>query len=113
MFKKLMVGGAAAAAIAAAGIAAAGPAGATIAVIGGEGDHSAVNYRNELRYAGITHEDANNAADLGSRLCAKRYDGYSERQLIRELDGPDTPYNYEESLVMVRGAEFHFCPEYD
>jgi hypothetical protein len=112
MFKKIMVGGVAAAAIAAAGIVAAGPAGATAAVIGGAGDHSAPNYRDELRYAGISHEDAVNAADLGSRLCAKRYVGYSEEQLILDLAGPGTPYNTEESVAMVLGAEFHFCPGY-
>jgi hypothetical protein len=109
--KKMIVGCLAAGAVALS-VAAAGPAGATLATIGGRGDHSAVNYRDELRYAGIAHEDAVNAADLGSRLCAKRYEDYSERQLIRQLDGPDTPYTVEEAVAMVTGAEWHFCPEY-
>jgi hypothetical protein len=38
--------------------------------------------------------------------------GYSHRGVIAELAGPATPYNTEEAVAMVDGAEFHFCPEY-
>jgi hypothetical protein len=94
------------------GIAMASPAGATIATIGAQGDHSAVNYRDELRYAGLRHEDQWNAADLGSRLCAERYEGYSRRQVERELAYSPDDYTAEQIIAMVMGAEWHFCPEY-
>jgi hypothetical protein len=109
VMKKKIFGGIVAAAIAAVGIAAAGPAGATVAVIGAEGDHSAVYYAAELQYAGM-NEYTWQAASLGPNVCEQRSEGYSERQLIRLWDGPTTA---EQSVAIVDGAEFHFCPGYE
>ena len=113
MFKKITVGGVAAAAIAAAGIAAAGPAGATIAVIGSEGDHNPYHYRDELRYTGLYHEDVANAYSLASRVCGKRSIGYTEEQLIRGLEYSADQYTSEQAVMIVSGAEYHFCPAYE
>jgi hypothetical protein len=109
--KKTIVGGIAAGTVVL-GIAMASPAGATPSVIGDRGDHSAINYRDELRYSGLHHEDQWNAADLGSRLCSERYEGYSRRQVERELFYSPDDYTNEQIVAMVMGAEWHFCPEY-
>jgi Protein of unknown function (DUF732) len=108
---KKMIGGIAAAAVGVS-LALAPQANATLATIGERGDHSAINYRDELRYAGINHEDQWNAADLGSRLCEERYEGYTRRQVERHLSYSPDDYTTEQIVAMVMGAEFHFCPEY-
>jgi hypothetical protein len=113
MFKKILVGGAAAAAIAAAGIAGAGPANAAVATIGSRGDYNPYNYRDELRYSGLYHEDVSNAAELGPRICRQRFTGYTEDQLIDSLVGPDPLYTTEQAVEIVLGAEYHFCPGYE
>jgi hypothetical protein len=109
--KKLIIGGIAAAAIAV-GLATAGSAGATVATIGERGDHNPYNYRNELRYTGLNHEDVYNAASLGPRVCVRRQMGYTEGQLVSSLDdGPD--YTAEQAVEIVMGGEYHFCPSYE
>ena len=67
----------------------AGSAHADIAVIGSEGDWDAYHYRDELRYAGLVHEDVDNAASLGPRVCRLLSMGYSGDQVMRSLD-PDS-----------------------
>jgi hypothetical protein len=109
--KKTIVGGLAAVAIAA-GIATASTANATIAVIGSQGDHDPYNYRDELRYTRLYHEDVTNAVSLASRVCGKRAMGYTEEQLISGLYGPDPLYTSEQAVMIVKGAEYHFCPAY-
>jgi Protein of unknown function (DUF732) len=111
--KKKIFGGIVAAAIAAVGLAAAGPAGATIAVIGPRGDHDPYNYRDELRYTRLYHEDVTNAASLASRVCGKRAMGYTEEQLIRGLEYSVDQYTSEQAVMIVEGAEYHFCPAYE
>ena len=86
---------------------------ATMSVIGREGDMSPYNYRDELRYAGLLHEDADNAAMLGRRICGQKDMGYTARKITWLLDPDDTYYTGEQDVVLVRGAEFHFCPVYD
>jgi hypothetical protein len=110
--KKRIFCGIVGAAIAAVGIAAAGPAGATIAVIGPQGDHNPYNYRDELRYTGLYHEDVTNALNLASRVCGKRAMSFNEDQLVRGLYGPDPLYTSEQAVMIVKGAEYHFCPAY-
>ncbi len=87
-------------------------ANATIAIIGSQDDHDPYNYRDELRYTGLYHEDVTNAASLASRVCGKRAMGYSEDQLVRGLEGPDPLYTSEQAIMIVEGAEYHFCPAY-
>jgi Protein of unknown function (DUF732) len=110
--KKMIVGGLGAVAIAA-GIATASTANGTIAVIGSRADHDPYHYRDELRYTGLYHEDVTNAVSLASRVCGKRAMGYTEEQLISGLEGPDPLYTSEQAVMIVEGAEFHFCPAYE
>lgn len=95
------------------GVGLAGPANATVATIGAKGDMNPYNYRDELRYSGLYHEDVSNASELGPRICRQRMAGYSEDELISSLDGPDPLYNAEQAVEIVLGAEWHFCPGYD
>ena len=95
------------------GVGLASSANATIAVIGSRGDHDPYHYRDELRYTGLYHEDATNAVSLASRVCGKRAMGYTEDQLISGLEGPDPLYTSEQAVMIVGGAEFHFCPAYE
>ena len=39
--------------------------------------------------------------------------GYTEEQLISGLDGPDPLYTSEQAVMIVSGAEYHFCPAYE
>jgi hypothetical protein len=89
------------------------PAHATIAVIGSRGDQDPYHYRDELRYTGLYHEDVTNAVSLASRVCGKRAMGYFEEQLIRGLEDSADLYTSEQAVMIVSGAEFHFCPAYD
>jgi hypothetical protein len=89
---------------------AAGPASATGAVIGDEGDYNPDNFRDELRYAGIYHEDVSNASELGPRICRQRAQGFSSSWLEDDLISND--YAVEQAVAIVRGAEWHFCPRY-
>ena len=93
------------------GVGLAGPANATISVIGSEGDYNPYYFRDELRYAGITHEDVANASELGPRICRQRAEGWTSGQLEDSLMSND--YTSEQAVVIVRGAEFHFCPQFD
>lgn len=95
------------------GVGLASSANATIAVIGSRGDHDPYNYRDELRYTGLYHEDAPNAESLASRVCGKRAMSYNEEQLVSGLIGPDPLYTSEQAVMIVSGAEYHFCPDYD
>jgi hypothetical protein len=88
-----------------------GSANATISVIGRSGDMDPYHYRDELRYAGIVHEDAQNATELGPRICRQRIAGWSSGQLEDSLIDEGN-YTTEQAVVIVRGAEFHFCPAY-
>jgi hypothetical protein len=110
--KKMIVGGLAAVAIAA-GIATASTANATIAVIGSRGDMDSYHYRDELRYTGLYHEDVTNAMSLSSRVCGKRAMGYNEEQLVRGLEYSADQYTSEQAVMIVSGAEYHFCPAYE
>jgi hypothetical protein len=107
--KKMTIGGLAAVAIAGV-IATAGTAHATGAVIDDKGDYDPYNFRDELRYAGIVHEDVNNAAELGPRICRQRAEGYSSSWLEDDLISND--YTVEQAVAIVRGAEWHFCSTY-
>jgi hypothetical protein len=106
--RKIAVGAAMISAMAAA--VGAGPARADIAVIGSEGDWNAYHYRDELRYAGLLHEDVDNAASLGPRVCRQLAMGYTGDQVMRSLDPDSSYYTIEQDVVIVRGAAFHFCP---
>jgi hypothetical protein len=110
---KVALAGAAITAGMAVGVGLASSANATVAVIGSRGDHNPYHYQDELRYSGLYHEDATNAASLASRVCGKRAVGYSEDQLIRGLIGPDPLYTSEQAIMIVEGAEYHFCPAYE
>lgn len=110
---KVALAGAAITAGMAVGVGLASSANATIAVIGSQGDHNPYHYRDELQYTGLYHEDVTNAASLASRVCGKRAMGYTEDQLIRGLEGPDPLYTSEQALMIVEGAEYHFCPAYE
>jgi hypothetical protein len=110
--RKIAVGAAIVSAMVAAVIGA-GSAHATIAVIGSEGDMNPYNYRDELRYAGLLHEDVNNAASLGPMVCRQRAMGYSGDQIMRLLDPSSSYYTAEQDVVIVGNAEFHFCPVYE
>lgn len=94
------------------GVGLASSANATIAVIGSRGDHNPYNYRDELRYTGLYHEDVTNALSLASRVCGKRAMGYNEDQLLNGLIGPDPLYTSEQAVVIVENGEYHFCPDY-
>jgi hypothetical protein len=83
-----------------------------IETIGQRGDMNPYNYRDELRVVGLYHEDVNNAASLGPRICAQRAMGYTEIRLIDSLIGPDPLYSVVQSFQIVEGAEWHFCPGY-
>jgi hypothetical protein len=109
--KKMIMGCIAAAALAA-GIATAIPANAIPSVIGDEGDYSALNYRDELRYSGLYHEDVSNATELGPRICRQRAEGYSSSWLEDGLIYSPDRYTVEQAVAIVRGAEWHFCPVY-
>jgi hypothetical protein len=85
---------------------------ATIAVIGSRGDMDPYHYRDQLRYTGLYHEDVTNALSLGHRVCAARYRGFTEGQLVSSLDNFDE-YTSEQAVGIVDGAEFHFCPGYE
>jgi hypothetical protein len=89
------------------------PASATIATIGSRGDMNPYHYRDELRYTGLYHEDVANAYSLASRVCGKRAMGYNEEQLIRGLEYSADQYTSEQAVVIVSGAEYHFCPAYE
>ncbi|HEY4796638.1 MAG TPA: DUF732 domain-containing protein [Mycobacterium sp.] len=95
------------------GVGLASSANATIAIIGSRGDHDLYNYRDELRYTGLYHEDATNAESLESRVCGRRAMSYTEEQLVRGLEGPDPLYTSEQAVMIVEGAEYHFCPTYE
>jgi hypothetical protein len=95
------------------GVGLASPANATIAVIGSRGDQEPYHYRDELRYTGLYHEDVTNAMSLALRVCGKRAMGYNEEQLISGLVGPDPLYTSEQAVMIVEGAEYHFCPAYE
>ena len=71
------------------------------------------SYRDELRYTGLYHEDVANAYSLASRVCGKRAMGYNEEQLIRGLEYSADQYTSEQAVVIVSGAEYHFCPAYE
>jgi len=108
--RKFILGGFAAATVAL-GVGLASPASATMATIGERGDYNPYNYRDELRYTGLNHEDVYNASSLGPRVCVRRQMGYTEEQLVSSLDdGPD--YTAEQAVEIVMGGEYHFCPSY-
>jgi hypothetical protein len=94
------------------GVGLAGTAHATIATIGVRGDMSAVNLTDELRYTGM-HQFVFQSETLGPWICSERASGVSEDGLIHYYDGPTTPYTAEQSVVIVMGSEYHFCPEFE
>jgi hypothetical protein len=114
--KKIILGGIAAAVIitgsAFAGLFGSGTAHATAAAIGREGDFDPYNYRDELRYTGLYHEDVTNAYSLATRICGKRAMGYSSGQLMDGFIYSPDQYTVEQAVAIVRGAEWHFCPAY-
>jgi hypothetical protein len=93
------------------GLVIAAPAHATPAAIGHRDDHSANNFRDELRYTGLAHEDSDNALDLAIQTCMDRSQGASSAWLIRRWDS-DPYYTVEQAVEIVRGGEWHFCSEY-
>lgn len=99
------------AAITAVGLGFATTANATNATIGERGDMSAVNYRDELGYANI-REYTWQAQTLGPSVCSYREQGYTEDALIGAEEGAPGYYKVEQSVAIVMGAEWHFCPEY-
>lgn len=96
-----------------AGLGLAPQANATIAVIGSRGDMDPYHYRDELRYTGLYHEDVTNAMSLSSRVCGKRAMGYNEEQLVRGLEYSADQYTSEQAVMILSGAEYHFCPAYE
>jgi len=97
--------------VAAVGVGLASPANATIATIGERDDWSADNYRDELRYSGLVHEDSDNAFGLAMRTCGDRSHGWPSAVLERRWMR-DPYYTTENAVVIVRNAEFHFCSQY-
>ncbi len=71
------------------------------------------HYRDELRYTGLYHGDVGNARSLAARVCGKRAIGYNEEQLIRGLEYAVDQYTPEQAVMIVGGAEFHFCPGFE
>jgi hypothetical protein len=82
------------------------------AIYGYQGDHDPFAYRDELRVAGLNHEDVDNARNLSGRLCGERAEGYTQRQVIWHLDQSPDGYTVHQEVAMLGGAEFHFCPQY-
>jgi hypothetical protein len=103
----------AAGALGVAAVGVASSANAKPATIGSQGDHDPYNYRDELWYTGLHHEEATNAQSLASRVCGKRAMGYNEDQLVSGLIGPDPLYTTEQAIEIVLGGEYHFCPPYE
>jgi hypothetical protein len=77
---------------------------------GYQGDHSAIAYRDELRYVGLHHEDVRNARDLAGRLCGEFAEGYNTSQVFDHLDRSPDGYTTTQEVAMVDGALYHFCP---
>jgi hypothetical protein len=84
---------------------------ATLSYIGKPDDWSADNFRDELRYTGLSHEDSDNAFSLGMRVCGQRSRGWSSSE-IEDSFIMDPYYTTEQAIKIVRGAEWHFCSGY-
>jgi hypothetical protein len=82
------------------------------AIYGYKGDGDPFAYRDELRMAGLNHEDVHNARDLSGRLCAERALGYTQRQVLWHLEQSPDGYTVHQQVAMLGGAEFHFCPSF-
>ena len=107
--KKTLLGGLTAGAVAC-GIAVSRPASA----VGSVGDQSGTAFAAELNAAapndGLPDTTAAQARNIALLLCAQRRGGLSEAEIITQMTGPQQPHQY--AVVMVKGAEFHFCPEF-
>jgi hypothetical protein len=77
------------------------------------GDHDPFSYRDELRMAGLNHEDVHNAHDLAGRLCGERAEGYTQRQVLNHLEASPDDYTVHQDVAMLGGAEYHFCPQFE
>jgi hypothetical protein len=100
------------------GVAALGIAGAIAAATGtahaeteGEiNDHSGLAYALELNEDGIPGTSTQ-AASLASTICSDRAAGYGEKMLEQRAGAIEG--SPSDGIIVVDGAEYHFCPGYE
>ena len=87
---------------------------AVASATGSQGDQDAVAYAAELKAAapsdGLEDTTPIQARNIAWVVCGQRKGGYSEREVIAQMTGPQQPHQY--AVVLVTRAEFHFCSEY-
>ena len=71
------------------------------------GDHSVTAYTTALADVSMYGSAAVNEA-LAYQVCAMRASGDSEQYIANALSA----YTGQQATVIVRGATFHFCPEF-
>jgi hypothetical protein len=76
-----------------------------------EGDQDGYAYTRELHNVGIT--PAHSGAILAQSICEKRAEGYTQDAVIEYEESPPPPIaSHRQAVVIVTGAEWHFCPSY-